>query len=64
VAYTAAASGHTARSRAWLGWLDAHRTAYGSLPEKVTASGRPAGPAPLLWTAALVLLTLDELDRR
>jgi GH15 family glucan-1,4-alpha-glucosidase len=64
VAYTAAASGHTARSRAWLGWLDAHRTAYGSLPEKVTASGQPAGPAPLLWTAALVLLTLDELDRR
>ena len=46
-----------------LAWLDAHRTVHGSLPEKVTRTGRPAGPAPLTWTSALVLLTLTELDR-
>jgi GH15 family glucan-1,4-alpha-glucosidase len=43
--------------------LDGHRTPAGALPEKVTRTGRPAGPAPLVWTAALTLLTLDELDR-
>jgi hypothetical protein len=64
VAYTAAASGRTADAQAWLTWLERHRSVYGSLPEKVTASGRPAGPAPLLWTSALVLLTLDQLGRR
>lgn len=62
VAYTAAATGDRADALHWLGWLDAHRTAYGSLPEKVTRTGRPAGPAPLLWTSALVLLALDRLD--
>lgn len=45
-----------------LDWVDDSRTPWGSLPEKVNRSGRPAGPAPLLWTAALVLLTLDELE--
>jgi GH15 family glucan-1,4-alpha-glucosidase len=45
-----------------LDWLDAHRTSYGSLPEKVTRTGRPAGPAPLVWTSSIVLLTLAELD--
>lgn len=62
VALSAAASGRTGEATRWLDWLAAHRTAYGSLPEKVTRTGRPGGPAPLLWTAALVLLTLDELD--
>jgi hypothetical protein len=64
VAYVAAGSGRPDLARGWLTWLDAHRTAYGSLPEKVTRSGLPAGPAPLLWTSALVLLTLTELDER
>lgn len=63
VAYTAAASGETAIATSWLRWLDRHRTAYGSLPEKVSATGRPVGPAPLVWTSALVLLALDELER-
>ncbi|KGN32054.1 glycoside hydrolase family 15 [Knoellia sinensis KCTC 19936] len=62
VAYTAAAADRDATARRWLDWLDEHRTEWGSLPEKVNRSGNPAGPAPLLWTAALVLLTLDELD--
>lgn len=61
VAYTGAASGRTAIAKKWLDWLDRNRTPWGSLPEKVTRRGRPAGPAPLLWTGALVLLTLDEL---
>lgn len=62
VAYTAAASGRGDLAAYWLDWLDAHRTAWGSLPEKVTRSGRPAGPAPLAWTAALVVLTVAELE--
>ena len=46
-----------------LQWLAAHRTEAGSLPEKVLFDGRPAEVAPLAWTAANVLLTLDELAR-
>lgn len=63
VALTSAATGRRDEAGRSLTWLDAHRTAYGSLPEKVTRTGRPAGPAPLVWTSALVLLTLVELDR-
>ncbi|MGL5830223.1 MAG: glycoside hydrolase family 15, partial [Angustibacter sp.] len=44
-----------------LDWLDRHRTRSGALPEKVLATGEPAAVAPLTWTAALVLLTLQEL---
>ncbi|MCE1177913.1 MAG: hypothetical protein LWW86_02610 [Micrococcales bacterium] len=62
VAYTAAASGDRETARRWLDWLDAHRAPWGSLPEKVTRTGNPAGPAPLLWTDSLVLLTLAELE--
>ncbi len=63
VALTAAATGRDETAQRWLDWLDVHRTAYGSLPEKVTRTGRPAGPAPLVWTSALTLLTLEELDQ-
>ena len=63
VALTAAATARDETAQRWLDWLDVHRTAYGSLPEKVTRTGRPAGPAPLVWTAALTLLTLEELDQ-
>lgn len=63
VAYTAAASGRTVMARQWMDWLDAHRTPWGALPEKVMPDGSAAGPAPLAWTAALVVLTADELDR-
>ena len=62
MAYTAAASGRRGTAAYWLDWLDEHRTAWGSLPEKVTARGRPAGPGPLAWTAALVVLALAELE--
>lgn len=61
VAWNAAALGDEAAATAWLDWLDSARTEWGALPEKVLANGRPAGPAPLAWTGALVLLTLTEL---
>jgi len=60
-ALAAASSGEPTLALAWVSWLDTHRTVLGSLPEKVTAQGRPASVAPLAWTAALVVLTLDEL---
>lgn len=62
VAYTAAASGRPEVATRWLDWLDRHRTEWGSLPEKVTGRARPAGPAPLAWTASLVVLTTAELE--
>ncbi|WP_406830868.1 glycoside hydrolase family 15 [Pedococcus sp. KACC 23699] len=62
VAVTDAAAGRDLEAGRRLDWLDAHRTAYGSLPERVTRSGAPAGPAPLVWTASLVVLALSELE--
>ncbi len=62
VAYTAAMSGRRAIAEHWMDWLGAHRAATGSLPEKVLATGAHAGPAPLAWTAALVVLTAAELE--
>lgn len=61
VAYTAAVAGDVDLAHQWLGWLEEHRAPWGSLPEKVDARGEPGGPAPLAWTSALVLLTLDAL---
>jgi glucoamylase len=56
---------HEPRARAvdLLRWLDQHRTAAGSLPEKVLANGQPASVAPVAWTAAAVVITADELER-
>ena len=62
-ALTAAACGDETSAVSWLRWLEAHRTAEGSLPEKVLADGRPAAVAPLAWTAAAVVLTADQLAR-
>ena len=60
LAWSAAASGRSQEAERLLGWLEGHRTALGSLPEKVSAGGAPAGPAPLAsplaWTCALVIL--------
>ena len=62
VAYTAAMSGRPSTAEHWMDWLNTHRTEAGSLPEKVLATGTPAGPAPLAWTASLVILTAAELE--
>ena len=60
-ALTAAALGDAEQAKAWLSWLSRHRTAAGSVPEKVLADGSPASVAPLSWTAAAVLLTAETL---
>jgi glucoamylase len=60
-AMTAAFLGHGDEAMAWLRWLDQHRTAAGSLPEKVLADGQPASVSPLAWTAAAVVITADQL---
>lgn len=62
-AVTAAAVGSRAEAVRWLQWLDAHRTAQGSLPEKVLYNGEPASVAPLAWTAAAVVIAATELER-
>ncbi len=46
-----------------LRWLDEHRTANGSLAEKVLGSGKPASVAPVTWTASAMVITVDELQR-
>lgn len=60
LAWSAAALGLTREAAGLLDWVDHHRTAVGALPEKVRADGTPAGPAPLAWTCALVLLAARE----
>lgn len=45
-----------------LSWIDGHRTSRGSIPEKVRSDGSPAGPAPLAWSSAGVLIAADLAD--
>ncbi len=59
---TAAFIDHRDEALARLRWLDQHRTAAGSLPEKVLPNGQPAAVSPLAWTAAAVVITADELS--
>jgi glucoamylase len=61
-AMTAAFLGQRAEALAWLRWLDQHRTAAGSLPEKVLPDGQPASVSPLAWTAAAVVITAGQLS--
>lgn len=63
-ALTAAQIGEPEVAAGWLGWLDMHRTAAGSLSEKVQANGQPAAVAPLAWTAALVVLAVESQDQK
>lgn len=60
-AMAAAGSGRQDYARTTLRWLADHRTAVGSLPEKVLHDGSPAAVAPLAWTAANVVLAVDAL---
>lgn len=60
-AWAAAANGDHDTAHTWLRWISAHRTRLDAIPEKVTADGGPAGPAPLAWSCALVVLTAVEL---
>jgi glucoamylase len=53
-----AAAGQHRQAVALLGWLAAHRTKLGSLPEQVNSAGQPASVAPLSWTDAVTLLAL------
>lgn len=61
MALSAAGNGDDERANAALRWAAQHRTAAGSLPEKVLANGNPAAVAPLVWSSALAVLTLLEL---
>lgn len=61
VALSFAMNGEADGAARFLTWLESHRTAAGSLPEKVLADGSPAAVAPLSWTASLVLLTIPRL---
>ncbi len=60
-ALTGAAIGDTGSATWRMNWLRDHRTAYGSIAEKVTSAGAPAGPAPLAWSDAVTVLTADLL---
>ena len=63
MAWSALALGMEEEGTRLLAWLEAHRTAAGALPEKVLADGAPAGPAPLAWTCALILVaTVSRTD--
>ncbi len=62
-ALAAAGTGDQAEAVRRLNWLDVHRTELGALPEKVLSDGEAAGPAPLGWTAAIVVLAAYQLDQ-
>ncbi|HEY6793597.1 MAG TPA: hypothetical protein VI248_02825 [Kineosporiaceae bacterium] len=62
-AVTAAALGRRPVAEHWLGWLAAHRTPDGAVPEKVLADGAPAAVAPLAWTDAEIVLAVVLLGR-
>ena len=57
-----AGTGDRSAAEYWLSWFAQHSGA-GRLPEKVLGSRRAGPIAPLAWTDALVLLSLDELDQ-
>lgn len=61
LALALARAGESEEATEILRWLAEHRTEAGSLPEKVLFDGRPAEVAPLAWTAANTVLTLDAL---
>lgn len=61
-ALSAAARGDHETADRLLTWLDRHRTTNGALPEKVNRDVKPAGEAPLSWTAALVVLASTALQ--
>ena len=56
MAWSALTRGREDEGPRLLSWIETHRTGAGALPEKVLADGAPAGPAPLAWTCALILL--------
>lgn len=58
----ASASDQGVQARERLDWLTEHRTSLGALPEKIDDHGRPAGVAPLGWTASAVILSLAALE--
>ncbi|GAB6903601.1 glycoside hydrolase family 15 protein [Kineosporia succinea] len=60
-ALTAASVGEKGTARGWMDWLRDHRTGYGAIPEKVLSTGAPAGPAPLAWSDAVVVMTAGRL---
>lgn len=61
-ALTAASVGDRTTAEHWLGWIDAHRTSSGAIPEKILPDGSPSAVAPLAWSSANVVLALDALD--
>ena len=61
LALALARSGEGEQAAEVLEWIAAHRTAAGSIPEKVLYDGSPAAVAPLSWSAANVLLGIDAL---
>jgi len=62
-ALSAAARGDRATAESILSWLNHYRTPSGHLPEKVNRDNQPAGEAPLGWTAALVILADQALQK-
>lgn len=61
-ALAAAGAGRERDADRRLDWIAGHRTALGSIPEKVNARGDPASVAPFAWTDAVVLLALTARD--
>jgi glucoamylase len=58
------ATGQPRKAEAVVGWLLDHRNSLGELPEQINPDGALVSVVPLVWTGAIVLLTLGGLDGR
>jgi GH15 family glucan-1,4-alpha-glucosidase len=57
----ASESGDQERANLLLRFIATHTTSLGAIPEKVLRDGSPASVAPLAWSDALLLLTLESM---
>jgi GH15 family glucan-1,4-alpha-glucosidase len=57
----ASESGDQERAKFLLRFIATHTTSLGAIPEKVLRDGSPASVAPLAWSDALLLLTLESM---
>lgn len=56
------ATGRRQKAEHVVDWLLDHRNTLGELPEKIDLDGQPASVVPLVWTGAITVLALAQLD--
>jgi hypothetical protein len=55
-------TGQRQKAQHVIDWLLDHRNTLGELPEKIDSTGSPASVVPLVWTGAIAVLALAQMD--